>query len=417
MPTSFKPSLLTFLLSLISCIAYANNDTSEFTLRWGGFIKNDIILDTRKNQEALDGLFLFYPLPPDFDLRGNDLNKNLSVSFLSLSSRLGLSTSGVRFLNGKASGHMELDFTNFTNIAGVRFRHAYSVIEWGNTSLLFGLYWHPLFVTDVFPTVISFNTGAPFQVFNRSPQIKFSHKAGNLRLTASAIYQSDFKSPGPNGPSAEYLRNAVLSNLNLALQWETPGWLLGLTGDYKRIQPRLYKSPLVGPDAGKKFRTDEKLDSWAVCGYFKFAENNLTIKAKSMLGQNLFEHFLPGGYAVAAIDSLTGAKEYSGYNHLFLWGNIVYGRQLRAGLFAGYFKNLGTSANITGPLFARGENIDYAYRISTFVSYREQNISLSLEAETTVAAYGTIDFGNKARVIDSSETAGTRFTLSLVYHL
>ena len=407
---------ISFFLLCANFAAVSGNDSTFFKTNWGGFIKNDFFVDTRKNLEALDGLFLFYPLPPKFDIHGNDLHEKYSANLISLSSRMWLSATGVKFLGAKATGHIEFDFTNFTTIAGIRFRHAYSRLDWENSSLLFGLYWHPLFTTDVFPTVMSLNTGAPFQVFNRSPQIRFSHKTGNLRFIATALYQADYKSTGPNGSSSEYLKNALLPNMNLILQYEAENWIMGLTGDYKIIQPLLFTSPLIGPNTDDLIATDEKLGSYAANLFIKYTQNKLTFKTKALYGQNLFEHLLPGGYAVATVDSLTGFRTYSSYNHLFLWANVIYGKKIQFGLFTGYFKNLGTSDPVVGPLYARGENIEYAWRISPYISYNAPKITVSLEAETTSAAYGIIDYTAKAKVINSEETVGTRFTFSVMYH-
>lgn len=403
------------IVCLLAATNVTGNDSTVFKINLGGFIKNDILFDTRKNLETVDGLFLFYPLAPRLDHYGNDLNAKNSASLISIMSRVFVSATGVKFLNAKASGHLEFDFTNFTTLAGVRFRHAWSRLDWENSQLMFGLNWHPLFTPDVFPTVMSLNTGAPFQVFNRSPQIRFSHKISNLRFTASAIHQADFKSPGPNGNSSEYLRNAIFPNMNLIIQYETPSLILGITGDYKIIQPKQFVTPLTGPNQGAIIQTNETLASYAANIFLRYTKNNLTFKAKALYGQNLFEHLLPGGYAVSSIDNLTGHTSYTPYNHLLLWGNLIYGKRFQAGLFVGYFKNLGTSHPVTGPLFARAENIDYAYRISPFISYNMPKISISAEVETTVAAYGDIDYLNNARVINSQETAGTRFTFSVSY--
>ena len=412
-----KIKIWTVILILfhLSIFQSKGNDSTTFKLNWGGFIKNDFFVDTRKNLEAVDGQFLFYPLAPNYDSNGNDLNDKYSANIISLAARLGLSASGVRFLNANASGHVEFDFTNFTTIAGVRFRHAYSKLDWKNSSLLFGLYWHPLFTIDVFPTVMSLNTGAPFQVFNRSPQIRYSQKIADFRLIASAVYQADYKSIGPSGASSEYLKNAILPNLNLILQYEGSNWLMGVTGDYKIIQPRLFIKPLTGPNTDDIYKTDEKIESYAANLFLRYRDGNLTVKTKAMIGQNLYEHLLPGGYALSSLDSLTGKATYTPYNHLFLWANILYGKRIQAGIFTGYFKNLGTSDHVLGTVYARGENIEYAYRISPHISYNEPKISVSLEVETNVAAYGEIDFENKARIINSKETVGTRFMFSVSY--
>lgn len=415
MKMNFKIFVSFALCFLLGIVTASGNDSTIFKLSWGGFIKNDFLFDTRKNLDGVDGLFLYYPLAPSLDSIGNDLNDKNSANLISIMSRVFISATGVKFLNAKASGHLEFDFTNFASVAGVRFRHAWSRLDWENSYLMFGLNWHPLFTPDVFPTVISLNTGAPFQVFNRSPQIRFSHKISDLRFIASAIYQADFKSPGPNGSSSEYIRNAIIPNLNLIIQYETPTCIIGVTGDYKIIQPKLLTKALTGVNQGDLIKTDEKIESYAANLFFKYSNRNLTFKTKALLGQNLNDHLLPGGYAVSSLDSLTGHTTYTPSNHIFLWANLTYGKKFQVGMFTGYFKNLGMSDPVVGAIYARGENIEYAYRIAPFVSYNAPKISVALEIETTAAAYGQINYGEKAKVFNSKETLGTRFTFSVSY--
>jgi hypothetical protein len=76
---------------------------------------------------------------------------------------------------------------------GFRLRHAFVKLSWTNTDLQIGQYWHPMFVTGCFPGTISFNTGAPFQPFSRNPQVRLTHKIGNVSIIGAVMSQTDFK--------------------------------------------------------------------------------------------------------------------------------------------------------------------------------------------------------------------------------
>lgn len=416
MKSTYTNRIRFILLMGMIPLLLSGNDSTDFQITWKGFIKNDFMMDTRKNLEAVSGLFLFYPLQPSLDSEGNDLNQKINASMLSLSSRVGMHLSGVRFLNARASGLVEFDFTNVGTIAGVRFRHAYSRLDWENSSVLFGLYWHPLFTTEVFPTVMSLNTGAPFQVFNRSPQIRYIHRFQSLTLTATALYQGDYMSSGPAGSSSMYMRNAVLPNLNLKLSYQTAHSVIGMAGDYKVLQPRTSVQYPISPGVTGTRKTDETISSWAFTAFYKYSNNKLVFKAKGLYGQNLTEHLLTGGYAVSSLEAGTSREEYTPYNHLFAWANVLYGQKIQAGLFTGYFKNLGTSDPVVGDIYARGENIDHAWRVTPFLAYNEKKVSLSAELEVTAAAYGDIDKPNNARILNPKEVINTRLTLTMMYY-
>ena len=86
------------------------------------------------------------------------------------------------------SGRRRLDFiegeffgTSDADVSGFRVRHAFLKLDWQSSSLLIGQFWHPMFVVEMFPGVVSFNTGAPFQPFARNPQIRFTHSFGDVK--------------------------------------------------------------------------------------------------------------------------------------------------------------------------------------------------------------------------------------------
>ncbi|OFX22213.1 MAG: hypothetical protein A2041_04340 [Bacteroidetes bacterium GWA2_31_9b] len=279
-----------------------------------------------------------------------------------------------------------------------------------------------MFVKEVFPSVLSINTGIPFQAFNRSPMLYLSHKLGSFKLIGAAIYQSDYTSYGPDGKSAKYLKNSGIPNLHLQLQFIPGDFLFGLAADYKCIQPRTVVDTSI--TSGTFFVADSKLNSLAYMGFFKYQQPKLVVKGKAVYGQNLSESIMPGGYAVSQIDSLTGNEDYTPFNHLYLWANVVYGDKLKVGIFGGYTKNLGANENVlfgvnkpqTKRLYGMALDIAYLYRIAPMVTYKIKNFQLGVELEYTVAAYGTNDLADHGRVKDTHEVSNTRVLFSVSHY-
>ena len=100
-------------------------------------------------------------------------------------------------------------------------------LDWGKSAVLIGQTWHPLF-GDIFPQMLNLSTGAPFQPFNRSPQIRYQYKAGKVKLTASAIWQLQYTSSGPKGMSEDYIKNSCVPEFYVGADYTSGnGWLAG----------------------------------------------------------------------------------------------------------------------------------------------------------------------------------------------
>ncbi len=388
---------------------------------FSGFFRADYWYDSRQIVDAIDGLFMLYPKAPDFDANKRDINAAPSVNMLAVATRLRAGIKMPDLFKAKSLVMVEGDFTGTGNNVSVRLRHAYTKLQWERSTLLFGLTWHPMFVLDVFPTVASLNTGAPFQSFNRSPQITFQQKlTKGLTLSLSAVHQSDSKSYGPNATpneaSSTYLRNGLFPNVNANLQLVAGAITIGGSVDYKSIKPRLYTNSPTNPS--EKYKTDERIKSFSSMVYAKYQGAKLTIKAKGILGQNLYEHLLLGGYAVSKINNDTGKETYTSTNHLFLFGNITYGKVVQFGLFAGYAKNLGADANLVDKsrVYGRGFEIDRMYRIAPSLSYIKDRFQISGEVEYTATAFGDIDINNKGKIINSKITDNYRVLVVVQYN-
>ena len=395
--TSFSQSILT---------------EKKLNLSFSGFVKNDFIFDTRRNAEAVDGLYTLWPLKPAFDANGEDINAIPSARMFNISTRFITRFSGLEIGKAKINAFVEVDFTGGETTNSIRFRHAYTTINWTKTQILFGRTWHPTFIEKVYPSVLNLNTGVPFQVFNRSPQLRLTHQlADNLDLIAAAVYQTKYVSFGPDGRSARYQRDALIPNLHGQLQFYNENWVVGAGADWKIIRPG---TTTTGTD-NKVYITNENLSSAAFLAYLKYTKGKFQFKAKSMYGQNVAESLLPGGYAVATKNEATGAETYTPTNHSYNFINFTYGSKWRIGLFCGYMKNLGTTENPEGPFYARGADVDYAWRISPQLTYKYKNFMLGWEPEITTAAYGTINYNDKGKVENAEPVTNFRNLLTLFY--
>ncbi|MEA3316414.1 MAG: hypothetical protein U9R54_00430 [Bacteroidota bacterium] len=401
------------ILVFIPFLAFSQEKEDKIiTADFSGFIRSDFWYQSRENVEALEGLFTLYPANVSLDADGKDINAQSKVNMLAFSSRLRSKISGPNIFNAKSSAYVEADFTGTSSVTGIRLRHAFMKLNWEKTELMIGRYWHPLFFTNSFPTVMSLNTGVPFHVFNRSPQLRLTYKlSNNLDVLAAIVYQSDYANDGPNGKSEEYLKNSGVPDMNLQLHYSSENVSVGIAGNYKILQPAKTTTNLIG----EQYITDEKISSYALSANVKVNLSKFNFKTALMYGQNMTEHLLLGGYAVSDIDPVTGREEYTPYNHLYYWANACYGKDVKIGIFAGYAKNLGTNKDVVGDIYARGDNIDILYRITPFVAYKTNNLQLSSELEYTNAAYGNIVYDNKAIVEDTKNVNNTKLTFTAVY--
>ncbi len=407
-------SILLLMLFLgAGTLAFGSNDTitkkevNQSSFRLSGFVKSDYWYDSRSVIAAREDLFLLFPARPAKDVGGVDINGDPSFNFSAITSRIAGHISGPDAFGARTSGLIEADFSGVTNadINGFRLRHAFVKLEWDQVDLLLGQWWHPMFGIGAVPTVISLNTGAPFQPFIRNPQVSVTFKHGAFQTLFAAIAQRDNASDGPQGTRPDYLRNSAMPNFHLQFIYSQGLTTAGVAADYKMIRPRMVTDQF--------YKTDETLGTYAFMGYIRHRPGLWDLKAKAIYGQNLSEHLLMGGYAEREINPVTGWVTYTPLNHFMTWGNIVYGQQVQAGLFAGFASNLGASHEVTGAYYGRGADIAYLYRVAPSISFISGKVQLSTELEYTAAAYGTPDI--KGRVRDYTETANLRLLFTAFY--
>lgn len=404
------------LLSFVLVMAFQSFSQNFITVKsanmeFTGFVRNDFIYDSRRNVDACDHLLDFFPKKPELDENGEDLNAVGTAQILNTFSRIGSRFTGLEMGKVKVSAYLEFDFTGGAYTPTVRLRHAYTQFDWSKSKLLFGRAWHPLFIEKVYPSTLNENTGLPFQVFNRSPQIRFTHQlTGNLDLILGAVYQFDYSNTGPDGKTYHYQRDALIPNLHAQLQFYNDNWVVGAAIDWKTIQPRTSTSGSAGT-----FKANEKLSTIAALAYIKYSKDKFEFKAKSMFGQNVCESLLPSGYAVASVNTTTGAETYTPFNHMYNWVNFTYGGAWKFGLYAGYLKNFGTSENPVGPIYGFTTDADMMFKISPQLIYTFKNFVFGWEISTTSVAYGTHDFNDKAKVKNTEMVTNFRNMISVAY--
>lgn len=409
---NMKQTLYLILLILTSLSIpnqlYSQENTNPYKLSVSGFVRADAIFDSRQVVEAREGFLLFYPQKPVFDANGKDINARPSFNQYAMTSRLTAKATGPDVMGAKVFAIIESDFTGASNSENnsFRLRHAYISLQWTKTRLLIGQYWHPLDIPEMIPNVLSLNTGAPFHSFSRQPQMRIDYKTGKFNLVAAATSQRDYVNAGPSGSSSIYLRNSIIPNLHGQIQFKNANIFAGIAVDYKILTPRIVTDSL--------FVANEALNCVSYSGFINYTTGKLNIKTQYTYGQALNDHLMMGGFAVSHTDATTNKNEYSPISFQSIWINTTFNAESwRPSLFLGLTKNLGADETITGPIYARGANIDYVYRIAPMITYISGKFSLTGEIEYTVAAFGVSD--DKFKVVNSSETGNVRIGLGAVY--
>jgi len=412
-------------------------DKPKFGIKLSGFVKTDFFVDSRQVVTAREGHFLLYPEPVKKDADGNDINAVWNSNILSIQTRVAGSIWGPDALGAKTSAYIEGEFFGNINpaINTFRLRHAFIKLNWKTTELLTGQTWHPMFSTDCFPGTVSFNTGAPFVVFSRNPQIRITQKIGKFNIQVAAMSQVDFTSTGPDGPSPKYLRNSVLPELDLQIQYKRVNsekgreFVIGAGIDYMMLTPRLsttvtlsaaYDTVINGivnhvNAVTQEYKTGTKSTSFAYNLYTRIKLRTVTIKLAGEYGGDNYSFTMLGGYAVKSItDAAKGFVEYANVRSFAIWGEFhTNSPRWRPGIFAAFSKNLGVGEVVTGPYYARGSNIDYLWRVSPRLEFNVQRLRFAGEIEYTVAGYGTTT--SKGYVSDPEPVGNLRCLLAVFY--
>jgi len=262
--------------------AQESQKESKFGVEWHGYVNYEMFYDSRQMVNAREGDVLLFPAPVKLDLDGNDINAKGSLNMLTVNSRLQAKITGPDAFGAKTSGMISGDFygTANDNINLLRLRQAFVKLNWDKTELLFGQTWHPMFVTECFPKVLSFGAAVPFGTLSRNPQIRLTHKLGKFKVMLAALSQRDFTSTGPDeGASSIYLRNAMIPEMAGQISYSEGNLFSAVTMSYLTLQPRTVTA------AG--FQTDETIGGLNMNAVVKYMFPDITVNVSGLYGQNL----------------------------------------------------------------------------------------------------------------------------------
>ncbi len=372
-----------------------------------GFLNYETIFDTREVVAAREGTVLLFPDDRNPDPDGRDLNGDASFNMMVLSTRLGGMLAGPEVFGASMQVHLEGDFLGTSRGLHhmARLRHAYLSLQWSETTLLAGQYWHPMFVAGCFPNTVSYAGGVPYHGLNRAPQLRVSRSRGGFDFLATILTHSDFPSLGPEGSSSLYIRNSRIPETLARLSYQQESLLVGAAVGYQFLRPRN-----VSPGG---FRTTETMQGMQGNIFAVYAGSAATLKTQVNYGDNNSHLVMLGGYGESELlDPERGIYSYTGIRSVSAWADLEVGEETWTyGIFTGYAENLGAAEEITGEAWVRGGNIAYMYRVAPRLVYLSGSTSLGFELVYDLAAYGEPD--GKFRFAEKEDVKNLRGVVSL----
>lgn len=367
MKQNFTTKLLTVLLLFPLALFAQEEAESNFGLKWSGFVKTDYMFDTRQIVAAREGHFLIVPAAESLDANNKDINATPNFNILSIQSRLTGTITGPDFQGFKTSGVLEADFFgNGGDENGFRLRHAFLKLSNEKVDILMGQYWHPMFVTSVFPGTYSFNTGMPFQPFARNPQIRLSSK-GSFRVNAILFTERDFKTAGAS------VSQAGMPQAHLQFEYgDKKSFLAGAGANYKTVLPAL---------------GGEKLSSIAAQAFVTATFNGITWKAEGVYGENMSDLLSIGGFGVNNNGDFISSSTISAWTEF----SGKAGENIAWGLFGGYSMNQGFGEAVAYTSGFLADGVANILRVSPRVGFTAGKTTLGVEVEFTQAQYGGLD--------------------------
>ncbi len=413
-----KKSIVTTLYALFmfGLAVGLKAQTDDFTVKFSGFVKTDAFFDTRQMEALREGHISLWPSPKKLDdangglLNGEDLNDRANFHILSIQTRAAAKVDGPGIFGGRTSGYVEAEFLGSTEatINSLRLRHAYVDLDFEKIQIRAGQFWHPLFSTDNFPNVISFNTGIPFIPFNRAPQIKVTGKFGNMKPFFAISSQRDFASKGPAGTSPQYLRNSGVPELSAGFNYYTPDVSFGLAAATTSILPNAAYT--IG---AKSYKNDDQLRTVSVSGNFRVAIDKFQIKLMGNYAQNNPDFLMIGGFGVKSMSDITHTYEYTPITSVSGWLELMYKDAWEYGVVAGLSQNLGASDDMTTNIvYGSGLDIDKVIKVYPRIAYNFNKTKLGLEVEYSSAYYGDIISQNNKKVENAEAVNNLRVLLA-----
>lgn len=386
-----------FTLVLILAATAVRAQENRPTVRLGGTFFLSTYFDTYKSVESRDGALYSYPLPPDPDREGNDRNAVGQFGMSVYATRLNVRVQDFSLLNADAGAYVETDFlgSGDPGLQMIRLRHAYLDLRWKRDEVLFGQTSSLLMPEEVIAGVLTIGAASPIAPLSRPMMMRYGRTFGERwKFYAAAIYQRPTTGP------VEAARNNGFPGVEARLQHGGERLFWGVGGAFQSLMPRLKT------DSGLK--TDERILSTQATAFLRYrSPKGAQLKLQGVYGGNLARLMMPGGYGKTAYPEGWEKERYSytdftGYSIWVDYETRAYGN-LRYGLFAGYFENLGTAGAVDPKvLYARDAELQLTGRVSPRVTFQRDNLLIGLEYSFFFSRWGTL-FNSHYRPIRSQD--------------
>ena len=402
-------SLLAALSALGPGVVCSAQEETPSRIKAYGFIRNYLVFDSHEVSAGTQDLYFYMPTnsrPVD----GADENAVPSFRMLALTTRLGLKTEGYRIGNLQANGTIEGDFYCMSgSTATFRLRQAYVGLLWDNLVLgdllvNVGQTWHPMAVD--MPHVTNLETGAPFNPFNRSPQVMFHWTVRHFTWTGGIIYPMQYLPTGPDGKSQKYNKYGMIPEVYLGVAFQSGGFLGKVGVDFFSIKPGWVAPTITEADPATRTlkydrtstrKLDTRLMAVSPFVYLQYTNGNFQFKAKSILAQAGEHMNLLSGYGPTFDWDLLKLT----YTPMQDWASFVslqFGKKFQFMVMGGYMQRLGTTKKLFGvddlliqSLWLNDSadmRIQQAFRATPTIAYNLGKLTFSLEYNCTAGFFG-----------------------------
>ena len=150
----------------------------KFDINLQGYVAIEGMYDTRQVIGYKYNEYTLFPAPQKLDATGLDINDKSQFNMSGVRGTLTLNVKGPDIWDAISRAQIEGDFSgiNDDTVSLFRLKKAFAKFEWENSSVMFGQYYHPIVLDELFPETISFGRGIIYDPFRYAPQIKFRHK-------------------------------------------------------------------------------------------------------------------------------------------------------------------------------------------------------------------------------------------------
>ncbi|MBR3990083.1 MAG: hypothetical protein IKI85_06010 [Bacteroidales bacterium] len=389
-----KKVILLAMAALLSGSAAFAQEEKPAHFKLYGFIRNYLSADSRAVNAGTEDLYFY--MPKGHDMKdGLDLNSGFNWRFVSLTTRLGVDVSGYKWGTMGVSGKVEADFYNLSgSVPVLRLRQAFIKLTRDNIPvvLTLGQAWHPM-AADM-PHMNNLETGAPFNPFNRSPQVTADIDLGSgVTLTASLLYLNHYLPTGPAGKTKDYYKYG-LPEAYLGVSYKSSKFLGRLGVDIVNMRPYRTLTDWRVQDASsaKTIEVKSLLTTFSPFVFLQYTSGKFQLRAKSILAQAGEHMNLLSGYGVHAFNE-DGTIEYTPMQDWASFVSFSYGKKFQVMGMLGYMKQLGTTQDLTDNNVwmntSADVHIQQAFRATPTVAWNLGKFTVSLEYNLTAAEFGS----------------------------